>query len=290
MRRGQGGALHRRAEFEGFQETHERVLLLRHQLVVLQRTARKPRLRRTDRIFWVLLSPIWTGWQESLAIVRPESVIRWHREGFRLYWRWKSRPGQSGRPRVAQEVRDLIHQMSQANPLWGAPRVHGELQKLGIEVSQTAVSKYMVRHRKPPSQNWRTFLTNHAQDIASIDFFTVPTATFRVLFVFLVVSNQRRKIVPFNVTEAPSPSWTGQQMIEAFPLDTAPRYLLRDRDGNYGGDFARRVDGMGIEQVAISAHSLWQNPYVERLIDSIRRECLDHSAPRRRGREAIMAA
>ena len=265
-------------------------LALRHQLVVLQRSTKKPRLRRADRVFWVLLSRIWSGWRESLAVVQPETVIRWHREGFRLYWRWKSRPGQSGRPRVAQEVRDLIHQMSQANPLWGAPRVHGELQKLGIEVSQTAVSKYMVRHRKPPSQNWRTFLTNHAQDIASIDFFTVPTATFRVLFVFLVVSNQRRKIVPFNVTEAPSPSWTGQQMIEAFPLDTAPRYLLRDRDGNYGGDFARRVDGMGIEQVAISAHSLWQNPYVERLIDSIRRECLDHSAPRRRGREAIMAA
>ena len=180
--------------------------------------------------------------------------------------------------------------MSEANAPWGAPRIHGELLKLGIEISQAAVSKYMVRHRKPPSQSWRTFLENHAKEIASIDFFTVPTATFRVLFVFLILSNHRRRIIHFNVTTNPSAAWTGQQIVEAFPWDTAPRYLVRDRDGIYGSDFVRRVEGMGIEEVPISARSPWQNPYVERVIGSIRRECLDHGAPRRRGKEAIMAA
>jgi transposase InsO family protein len=166
--------------------------------------------------------------------------------------------------------------MSRANPLWGAPRIHGELLKLGIEVSQATVSKYMIRHRKPPSQTWRTFLTNHAKDIISVDFFTVPTATFRVLYVFIVLSNQRRRVVHFNVTDSPSAAWTGQQIVEAFPWDTAPKYLLRDRDGKYGEDFVRRVESLGIKQVLISARSPWQNPYVERVIGSIRRECVDH--------------
>jgi transposase InsO family protein len=158
--------------------------------------------------------------------------------------------------------------MSQDNPLWGAPRIHGELLKLGIEISQATVSKYMVRLRKPPSQSWRTFLTNHAKDIISVDFFTVPTARFRVLFVFLVLSNQRRRIVHFNVTDSPSALWTGQQIVEAFPWDTAPMYLLRDRDGIYGHEFVHRVESMGIKQVLISARSPWQNPYVERVIGS----------------------
>jgi putative transposase len=167
--------------------------------------------------------------------------------------------------------------MSRANPLWGAPRIHGELLKLGIEVSQPTVSKYMIRHRKPPSQTWRTFLKNHAQDIVSVDFFTVPTGTFRVLYVFLVLSNQRRRVVHFNVTESPTAVWTGQQIVEAFPWDTAPRYLIRDRDGKYGEDFVRRVESLGIRNVLISARSPWQNPYVERVIGSIRRDCLDHT-------------
>jgi putative transposase len=251
-------------------------LALRHQLLVLQRTARRPRLRATDRALWVLLSRFWAGWRQSLTIVQPETVIRWHREGFRLYWRWKSRSKASGRPRVAREVRDLIRQMSEANPLWWAPRIHGELLKLGVEISQAAVSKYMVRNRKPPSQDWRTFLENHAREIVSIDFFTVPTATFRVLFVFLILSNHRRRILHFNVTMNPSAAWTSQQIVEAFPWDTAPRYLVRDRDGIYGSDFVRHAEGLGIEEVPISARSPWQNPYVERMIGSIRRECLDH--------------
>jgi hypothetical protein len=195
-------------------------LALRHQLGVLQRTAKRPRLGMADRLLWVLLFRFWTGWRETLTIVQPETVIRWHREGFRLYWRWKSR-GVRGRPKISKEIRDLIRQMSTANPLWGAPRIHGELTKLGIEVSQAAVSKYMVRHRKPPSQTWRTFLQTHAKEMVSIDFFTVPTATFRVLFVFLVLSNHRRQILHFNVTANPSAAWAGQQIVEAFPWDTA---------------------------------------------------------------------
>ncbi len=166
--------------------------------------------------------------------------------------------------------------MSEANALWGAPRIHGELLKLGIDIGQATVSKYMHRHRKPPSQDWRTFLKNHAKDIVSIDFFTVPTATFRVLFVFLILSNDRRRITHFNVTVSPTAAWTGQQIIEAFPWDTGPGYLIQDRDGIYGDDFVRRVEGMGIEEVPISARSPWQSPYVERVIGSIRRECLDH--------------
>jgi transposase InsO family protein len=166
--------------------------------------------------------------------------------------------------------------MSEANPLWGAPRVHGELVKLGISISQAAVSKYMVRHRKPPSQTWRSFLDNHVKDLVSVDFFTLPTATFRVLFVFILLCHDRRRIVHFNVTEHPSAEWTAPQMVDAFPWDTAPRYLLRDRDQIYGGYFDRRVAGLEIEQVLTAPRSPWQNPFVERLIGSIRRECLDH--------------
>ncbi len=252
-------------------------LALRHQFDVRQRNAKRPRMRDRDRALWVLLVRVWDNWQNSLAFVQPDTVIRWHRRGFRLYWRWKSRPKWPGRRMVSKEVRNLIRQMSRANPLWGAPRIHGELLKLGIEVSQATVSKYMVRHRKPPSQSWRTFLTNHTKDIISVDFFTVPTATFRVLYVFLVLTNERRQIVHFNVTGSPAAAWTGQQIVEAFPWDNAPKYLLRDRDGKYGKEFVRRVESLGIKQVLIAVRSPWQNPYVERMIGSIRRDCLDHT-------------
>ena len=252
-------------------------LALRHQLDVLHRNSKRPRLTNRDRALWVILSRLWPDWRKPLTLVQPETVIRWHKRGFRLYWRWKSRPRWPGRRKVSKEIRDLIRSMSRANLLWGAPRIHGELLKLGIEVSQATVSKYMVHYSKPPSQSWRTFLKNHAKDIVSIDFFTVPTATFRVLFVFLVLSNERRKVVHFNVTDSPSAFWTGQQIVQAFPWDTTPKYLLRDRDGKYGEEFIRRVESMGIEQVLISARSPWQNPYVERVIGSIRRECLDHT-------------
>jgi transposase InsO family protein len=166
--------------------------------------------------------------------------------------------------------------MSRANPLWGAPRIHGELLKLDIHLSQATVSKYMIRNRKPPSQSWKTFLKNHAPDLVSIDFLTVPTATFRILYVFLVLSHERRSVLHFAITDHPTAEWTAQQMVEAFPYDTSPRYVLRDRDKIYGSEFRRRVDGMGIEQVCTAPRSPWQNPYVERIIGSIRRECLDH--------------
>ena len=222
---------------------------LRQQLAVLRRSVKRPRLSNVDRVFWVLLRRIWTDWESVLVIVKPETVIRWHRCGFRRYWTWKSRRRRPGRLGVAPEIRELIRNMSRANPLWGAPRVHGELAKLGISISQAAVSKYMVRHRTPPSHTWRSFLDNHAKDLVSLDFFTLPTATFKVLFVFIVLRHDRRRIVHFNVTEHPSAEWTAQQMVDAFPWDTAPRYLVRDRDQTYGAYFDTRVDGLGMEQV-----------------------------------------
>ena len=251
-------------------------LALRHQLAVLQRSAPRLRLRRSDRLFWVLLSRLWSGWPDGVSIVQPATVIRWQRSGFKLFWTWKSRRNGPGRPAVAPEIRALIRQMSKANPLWGAPRIHGELQKLGVEISQAAVSKYVVRHRRPPSQTWRTFLDNHLGNLVSVDFFVVPTVLFKVLFVFVVLAHERRRVVHINVTDAPTAQWTAQQLVEAFPWQTAPRYLLRDRDAVYGVAFSRRAQSMGIHEVKTAARSPWQNPYVERLIGTLRRECLDH--------------
>ena len=251
-------------------------LALRHQLEVLKRNTKRLHIKNRDRLFWTILARIWSDWRKQLLFVRPETVIRWHKAGFRRYWRWKSRPKWPGRRAVPNDIRDLIRTMSQDNPLWGAPRIHGELMKLGITVSQGTVSKYMVRHRKPPSQSWRTFLKNHAKDIVSVDFFTVPTATFRVLYVFVILSNARRRIVHFNVTKSPTAVWTGRQIVEAFPWDTAPRYLIRDRDKKFGDEFTQRVASLDIKQVMVAARSPWQNPYVERVIGSIRRDCLDH--------------
>ncbi len=179
-------------------------------------------------------------------------------------------------PSVSSEIRDLIRRMSLANPRWGAPRIHGELMKLGIHVSQATVAKYMVRHRKPPSQTWRTFLKNHMQDLVSADFFVVPTITFRLLFVFVILSHDRRRPIHFAVTANPTAEWTARQLLEAFPWDSAPRYLLRDRDGIYGEKVHEATEWLGLREVLTAPKSPWQNPYVERLIGSIRHECLDH--------------
>jgi putative transposase len=253
------------------------ILALRHQLLVLRRSNRNRRLRLRpwDRALWVWLSRLWPSWRSALVIVKPESVIAWHRKGFRLYWAWKSRFRQ-GRPCVPKAVRDLIRQMSLANPGWGAPRIHGELLKLGIELSPATVAKYMVRNRRPPSQTWRTFLKNHMQDLASADFFVVPTATFRLLFVFVILSHQRRRVVHFAVTTDPTADWVAHQLLDAFPWDSTPRYLLRDRDGSYGEKFSEAAEWLGMQEVLTAPQSPWQNAYVERLIGSIRRECLDH--------------
>src|SRR5205807_7026475 len=251
-------------------------LALRHQIGVLQRSVRKrPRLTPLDRLLWVWLFAIWSDWRSALAIVQPETVIAWHRESFRFFWTWKVRLGKTGRPTVAREVRHLIRRMCRENPRWGAPRIHGELLKLGIHIAESSVSKYMVRGCKPPSQTWRTFLENHLQQLVSIDFFTVPTLRFQVLYVFLVLAHDRRRILHFNVTAHPSAEWTGQQLREAFPFDQLPRYLLRDRDAIYGGNFRREVTDMGIQEVLSTPRSPWQRAYMERVIGSIRRECLD---------------
>jgi putative transposase len=257
-------------------ELQAEILALRHQLAVLQRHApRRPRLRSVDRLLWVLLSVLWPNGRQAIHIVTPDTVVRWHRRACALAWSWKSRLRQPGRPAVAADLGTLIRQMQAANPLWGAPRIHGELRKLGFEISQTTVATYL-RRRTPPSQTWRTFLANHLAQFASIDFFTVPTATFRVLFVFVVLTHDRRRIVHVNVTAHPTAAWTAQQLREAWPWNAAPRVLLRDRDAIDGSELPRAARAIGLEEVITAPRAPWQNPFVERLIGSLRRECLDH--------------
>jgi hypothetical protein len=251
-------------------------LALRQQLGVLKRRNGVPKLKRRDRLFWVVLSRIWAPWRRALHMVNADTVVGWQRKVFRIYWARISQRKSGGRPQASSEVRAFIKRMATANLYWGAPRIHGELLKLGIEISERTVSRLMPKSRKPPSQTWRAFLNNHVQDLVSIDFFTVPTATFRVLFVLVVLAHHRRRVVHFNVTEHPTAAWTGQQMVEAFPEDTARRYLLRDRDKIYGCDFHERIQGMSIEEVLSAPASPWQRAYVERLIGSVRWECLDH--------------
>jgi transposase InsO family protein len=249
-------------------------LALRHQLLVLRRQRPgRPRLFTIDRLLWVWIYRLWPRCLDTMVLVKPATVVQWHRQGFRLFWRWRSR---SGRPSVDREVRDLIRQMNAANPLWGAPRIHGELLKLGLEISQATVAKYMVRRRGRPSPTWRSFLRNQAAGIAAIDMFVVASASFRLLYVMIILAHDRRKIVRFDVTRYPTASWLARQVTDAFPWDTAPRYLLRDRDALYGQDFRKQVDAMGIAEVVSAARSPWQNAYVERVIGSIRRECLDY--------------
>ena len=249
-------------------------LALRQQLAVYAQNNRRPRLTSADRTFWMLLVSAWDAWRDSIRVVQPETVLRWHREGFRRHWTKKSR--RPGRPAVAQEIRALIARMCKANPLWGAPRIHGELLKLGIDVSEATVSRYMVRPSKPPSQAWRTFLTNHAGELLAVDFFTVPTATFRVLFVFVALSHGRRNIVHTNVTEFPNEAWITRQVLEAAGLDERFQYLLRDGDAKFGRNFTRGVRFARLREVMTAPGSPWQNAYVERVIGSIRRECTDH--------------
>jgi transposase InsO family protein len=251
-------------------------LALRQQLAVLKRATPRPRLRRRDRLFWVVLSRLWRGWRKALVLVQPQTVVRWHQLGFRLFWRWKSRARQ-GRPPIDAAVRALIRRISRENALWGAPRIRAELRLLGHEVAESTVAKYMVRRKdKPPSQTWRTFLRNHAGCLASMDFFVVPTVTFRLLYGFLILRHERRCVAHFAVTAAQTAAWVAQQLREAFPYGEAPRYLIRDRDGIYGEEVRRCLRGMDIEEVVIAPRSPWQSPFVERLIGSLRRELLDH--------------
>ncbi|MBM3865423.1 MAG: transposase [Verrucomicrobia bacterium] len=251
-------------------------LALRHQVLVLNRRGKSPTLRTSDRLFWATLSAIWSRWTKVLVIVQPQTVVRWHQARFRLYWRWRSRH-RVGRTPKDRELIDLIRRMWQANPTWGSPRIRAELAKLGLQVSAATVRKYRPKgERRPPSQSWRSSLANHTKQLIAVDFFTVPTVTFRVLFVFVILAHDRRKLLHFAVTEAPSAAWAGQQIVNAFPFETPPKYLLRDRDGTYGSAFSQRVTVLGIEEKPIAPRAPWQNPCVERLIRTIRRECLDH--------------
>jgi putative transposase len=254
---------------------HLEILALWHQLAVLNRS-RPPRLRLTaaDRMLWAWLSQAWSSWRPALVLVKPDTVLAWHRRGFRLFWKWKSRD-RTGRPAAAPEVRALIRRMAVANPLWGAPRIHGELQKLGISVSQATVAKYMPRRDTPPSQPWRTFLANHVGQIMAADFFVVPTVTYQLLFVLVILAHDRRRIVHVAVTDHPTVAWTAQQLRNAFPEDQMPRYLLHDRDADFK-DVVSTIGAMRMHEVVTAPRSPWQNAYVERLIGSIRRECLDH--------------
>jgi len=252
------------------------ILILRHQLNIQRRhLPKRPIFNATDRLIFVALYRLLPGALSALTLVKPDTAIRWHRAGFRSYWRWKSRP-RSGRPTVAVEIRRLIREMSVANPLWGAPRIQGELLKLGIEIGQTSVAKYMVRRRHPPSQGWKTFIRNHADGIAAMDLFVVPTISFRLLYGLLIMGHGRRHILWFGVTAHPTAEWIANQVTEACGWEQAPRYLIRDRDGAYGEVFIRRLRSMGIRDRPTSPRSPWQNGYAERLIGSIRRECLDH--------------
>jgi transposase InsO family protein len=248
---------------------------LRRQLIVLRRKMRgRVRLTNNDRWFLIQLYRWFPSILQVLTIVQPETLVRWHRAGFRCYWRWKSRP-RGGRPQIETDLRALIRQMSMENPLWGAPRIHGELLKLGFEVAQSSVAKYMVKRRGPPSQGWRTFLRNHAPDIAAMDLFVAPTIGFDLLYAFVIVRLSRRDLVWINVTTNPTAEWIARQLTEAFPWNEAPPYLIRDRDRIYGTIVTRRLRAMGIRDKPTAPGSPWQNGFAERLIGSIRRECVD---------------
>jgi transposase InsO family protein len=251
------------------------VVFLRQQILVLKRSApARLRLRTVDRLIFVWLYRLLPSLLDAAVIFQPETLVRWHRRGFRLYWRWKSRR-RVGRPAVPADIRDLIQAISRDNPLWGAPRIHGELLKLGIDIAQSTVATYMPRRRRP-SPGWRTFLRNHTAQIAAIDLFVVPTIGFKLLYGLVILRLERRQLVWTNVTANPTAEWIARQITEAFPWDEAPRYLIRDRDTSYGAAVTRRLRTMGIRDRPITPRSPWQNGHVERLIGSIRRECLEH--------------
>jgi hypothetical protein len=252
------------------------ILVLRHQINVLRRKSpKRPALNNADRLLFVWLCRLVPTTLAALTVVAPETVIRWHRAGFRAYWSFRSR-SLCGRPKTPLEVRQLIRNMSIANPLWGAPRIHGELLKLGIDVGQTTVAKYMARRRRGPSQGWRTFLHNHADGIAAMDLFVVPTLSFRLLYGLLVLQHSRRRILWLGTTANPTAEWIARQLTEACGWEDPPRYIIRDRDCVYGEVFVRRLRAMGICDRPTAPRSPWQNGYAERLIGSIRREALDH--------------
>jgi transposase InsO family protein len=252
---------------------------LRQQLAMYKARNRRPRIRAADRAFWVVLHRLWERWRDSLVIVKPDTVVRWHHAGFRRYWSWISRRGRRvGRPSTGPEVRELIRRMALDN-CWGAPRIHGELRILGFDVSERTVSRYLRGlHRRPDArQGWLTFLRNHREVIAAMDLFVVYTATFRLLHVLFIIRHGRREIAHFNVTEHPTAAWVVQQLREAFPFDTAPRYFIFDRDSIFSADVVRAIENLCARPTRSAYRSPWQNGTAERWVGSVRRELLDHA-------------
>ena len=256
---------------------------LRQQLAVFKRKQPRPKLHRLDRLFWIALRRLWSGWTEALIIVKPETVVSWHRAGFRLFLRWRSRFRRPGRPKVCQEIRQLIRRMKADNPSWGAPRIHGELLQLGFEISEPTVSRYLRRLKRHcdegKAKRWMAFLNNHRELIAAFDFFTVPTITFRVLYCFFVIEHDRRRILHFNATTHPTSDWIVQQLREALPLPCRYRYMLFDRDAKFGTEVFEFLKASGVRPARTTIRSPWQNGVAERWVGSCRREMLDHVIP-----------
>jgi transposase InsO family protein len=265
-----------------FRDRHDLVvenLLLRHQLHVSLRSRPRPHLKSTDRLFWLFARRLFTTWRGHLVLVRPETVLRWHRRGWRLYWRWRS-GRHLGRPRLSPEVRELIATMASQNPLWGTERIRGELLKLGIVVSSRSIRRYRRRRRsRPPSQSWRTFLANHAQAIWAADLFVVQTLTFQTLYVLFFIGHGRRQLVHFEVTAHPTAAWVWRQLIEATPWSRKPCYLIHDRDRVWGADFGSRTPGLGIKSLRTPIRAPRANAIAERWVRTVRRDCLDHLIP-----------
>ena len=256
------------------------ILALRQQVAVLKRKRPRPLLNQMDRLFWTTLRQVWSRWAEVLVVVKPETVVGWHRAGFRLFWKWRSR-ARGGRPKTTAEIRTLIRRLAEENPTWGAPKIHGELQKLGFVVSETSVGRHLrsVRRGGAPGKQWLTFLANHREVIAAFDFFTVPTATFKLLYCFFVIEHDRRKILHFNVTRHPNAEWVVQQLREAFPEAGPYRYVILDRDAKFDSNVLQFLEATGLEPKRTSIRSPWQNGIAERWVGSCRRELLDHVIP-----------
>ena len=266
--------------FRSRHDTALEILALRQQVIVLKRKRPRPRLNQMDRLFWTTLRQVWSRWGEVLVVVKPETVVGWHRAGFRLFWKWRSR-ARGGRPKTTAEVRALIRRLAEENQTWGAPKIHGELQKLGFIVSETSVGRYLRSVRRPgdPGKQWLTFLANHREVIAAFDFFTVPTATFKLLYCFFVIEHSRRKILHFNVTRHPNAEWVVQQLREAFPEAGRYRYVILDRDAKFDSSVLQFLEATGLEPKRTSIRSPWQNGIAERWVGSCRRELLDHVIP-----------
>jgi transposase InsO family protein len=254
-------------------------LALRQQLAILKQRHPQPRFAASDKMFWVILRRLWPGWKQALILIQPETVVRWHRAGFKLYWTWLSRNrNRVGRKCVSRELRELIFRMVAENRTWGAPRIHGELKMLGFNISERSVLRWMRKApRNPePAKRWAAFLSNHREAIAAMDFFTVPTLTFGVLYCFFVIAHDRRRILHCNVTKHPSSAWVVQQLREAFPYDSAPRYLIFDRGAQFNEEVIDTVKSFGIQPKRTSFRSPWQNGVAERWVGNCRRDLIDH--------------